>query len=73
MTSADPDHAMRVIVARCPEITPADLAVIERALAGGDADAIPDAIGGLILEALDDLHERLDALQGRLDAMAEAT
>ena len=68
MTTADADHAMRVISHRCGDILgPGNLAAIERALAGHDADAIPADIAERMLEVLSALEMRLAEM--RLAAM----
>ena len=60
MTSVDADHAMRVIRARCGDmLAPSDLALVERALNGGEA------VPGEVLERIGDF---LDALDERLAA-----
>jgi hypothetical protein len=53
------DFARRLIAARCPELGPSDLAM----LAEADPDMLPVAIGAQILDVLQHLMDRMDALE----------
>ena len=69
MTMTDPtpagedarDRIMRIIMARCPELTDADLASL--AEAAPDPEMLPVAIANQILEVLGHLMDRMEALE----------
>ncbi len=64
MTSTDPDHAVRVIRARCGDaLTPAEIDAVESALAGCDPDAIPGDIAERIIDVLAAMESRLAAME----------
>jgi hypothetical protein len=64
----DRERIVRLIRARCPELSDADLATLA---AAPDPDALPAKIGEQILEVLSHLMDRMDGLE-RLAGRAEA-
>ena len=63
MGDEDHDRVMRLILARCPELTDADLALI--AQPAPPSELLPDQIGREIMAML-------EALEAKLDRLAEA-
>src|SRR5208282_5139483 len=55
------DYARRVVAARCPELSDADLASLVGA--PPDPDAIPAAVGEQIMDLLDRMADRLEAVE----------
>lgn len=64
----DVDRVSRLIAHRCPEITPADLAMVEAALTGRDADAIPGAVAEKMIDVLVAIEERLADIEENVQA-----
>jgi hypothetical protein len=63
----DPEYVRSLILHRCPEIGPADLAVF----AQSEADTLPLAITAEVLEVLDQIEARLAALEVACGQIAE--
>jgi hypothetical protein len=59
--SDDRDRVMRLILARCPELTDADLAAIEARSQPAEPD-LPVEIGAQIMDVLAALEEKFDWL-----------
>ena len=66
--TVDADHVLRLISARCPELTPAEIA----ALTGGGDETLSREVAERIEDVLDALNERLAATESRLDRTEEA-
>jgi hypothetical protein len=62
------DRVTRLISARCPELTPAEIA----ALTGRDDVALAREIAERMADVLDALNERLAATESRLETVGEA-
>lgn len=59
--SDDRDRIVRLIMARCPELTDADLAMLAEAAA--DPDMLPASIGVQIMTVLERMADRMDAFE----------
>jgi hypothetical protein len=55
------EYVRQLVLGRCPEVSADEIAEAFAALP--DPDAIPGPIGALILEVLDRLADRMDALE----------
>jgi hypothetical protein len=57
----DRDRILRLIMARCPELSEADLALLGDTQP--DPDMLPASIGAQILDVISHMADRLDALE----------
>jgi DNA-directed RNA polymerase specialized sigma24 family protein len=60
--SDERDRVMRIIQARCPELTDADLEALAHADTASIEAVLPDEIGERIMDAIAALEEKLDRL-----------
>ena len=71
MTASMIDRLTHLIAARCPELTPSDLALVEAALDSDDVAVLVD-VADRIEDALMAMANRMDKIDERLDRIEEA-
>jgi hypothetical protein len=68
MTADRAAYVRRLILARCPELSEADLAALGDA--APDPDALPPTIGEQILDVIGHMMDRLDRIERAVRARA---